>query len=59
MYHASLSFLVESMKIDKTRFKVCHSSAFQTISVRSDYVKIINYSDSILANLNVNKTARN
>ena len=33
-------------------FKVCHSSAFQTISVRSVYIKIIKYSDSTLANLN-------
>ena len=32
--------------------KVCHSSAFQTISHRSVYIKIINYSDSISANLN-------
>ena len=32
--------------------KVCHSSAFQTISCRSVYIKIINYSDSISANLN-------
>ena len=33
-------------------FKVCHSSAFQTISHRSVYIKIINYSDSISADLN-------
>ena len=32
--------------------KVCHSSGFQTISHRSVYIKIINYSDSIKANLN-------
>ena len=32
--------------------KVCHPSAFQTISHRSVYIKIINYSDSISANLN-------
>ena len=32
-------------------FKVCHSSAFQTSSVRSVYFKIINYSGSILTNL--------
>ena len=32
-------------------FKVCHSSAFQTISRRSVYIKIINHSDSISANL--------
>ena len=31
--------------------KVCHSSAFQTISRRSVYIKIINHSDSISANL--------
>ena len=37
---------------DKVSFKVCHSSAFQTISVRSVYFKIINYSGSIFANLN-------
>ena len=30
-------------------FKVYHSSAFQTISVRLDNIKLINYSDSILA----------
>ena len=29
--------------------KVCHSSAFQTISIRSVYIKIINHSGSILA----------
>ena len=33
-------------------YKVCHSSAFQAISVRSVYVKIIKYSGSILASLN-------
>ena len=33
-------------------FKVCHSSAFQTISVGSVYIIIIKYSDSILGNLN-------
>ena len=32
-------------------FKVCHSSAFQTISVRSVYNKIINESGSIYVNL--------
>ena len=32
--------------------KVCHSSAFQTILRRSVYIKIINHSDSISANLN-------
>ena len=37
---------------DTIYFKVCHSSAFQTISVRSVYINIINYSGSILANLN-------
>ena len=31
--------------------KVCHSSVFQTISRRSVYIKIINHSDSISANL--------
>ena len=36
----------------KDNLKVCHSSAFQTISRRSIYIKIINYSDSISANLN-------
>ena len=35
----------------KIKFKVCHSSAFQTILRRSVYMKIINYSDSISANL--------
>ena len=33
-------------------FKVCHSSAFQTISVISVYIRIINYRGSILANQN-------
>ena len=33
-------------------FKVCHSSAFQAILVRWVYIKIINYSGNILANLN-------
>ena len=32
--------------------KVCHSSAFQTISVRSFFIKIINYSGSIFCKLN-------
>ena len=32
--------------------KVCHSSAIQTISDRSVYINFINYSGSILANLN-------
>ena len=32
--------------------EVCHSSAFQTISVRSIYIKNINHSGSVLANLN-------
>ena len=32
--------------------KVCQSSAFQSISRKSVYIKIINYSDSISANLN-------
>ena len=31
--------------------QVCHSSAFQTISVRSVYIKIINYIVSLLTNL--------
>ena len=31
--------------------KACHSSAFQTILVRSVYIKIINYSGRTLANL--------
>ena len=29
-----------------------HSSAFETISARSDYIKIINHGGSTLANLN-------
>ena len=33
-------------------FKVCHSSALQTTSVRSVYIKILNCSGRILANLN-------
>ena len=32
--------------------KVYYSSALQTISVRSVYIKIINYNDIILVNLN-------
>ena len=32
--------------------KICHSSTFQTISRRSVYIKMFNYSDSISANLN-------
>ena len=32
--------------------KACHSSSFQTISRRSVYIKIINYSGSILVNVN-------
>ena len=43
-------------------FKVCHYSAFFIISVRSVYIKIFNYSGSILANLSntkANKTACN
>ena len=36
----------------KSHLKVCYSSAFKTISRRSVYIKIINYSDSISANLN-------
>ena len=36
----------------KLFFKVCHSSANQTISVRLVYNKIMNYDDSILAKLN-------
>ena len=46
---------VSSFETIKQRsLKVCHSSAFQTISVRSVYIKIINYSGIIhvLANLN-------
>ena len=39
------------LKILASMLKVCHSSAFQTSSVRSVYIKIINYSSSILANL--------
>ena len=35
-----------------TFIKVCHSSAFQTISRKSVNIKIINHSDSISANLN-------
>ena len=33
-------------------FKVGHSSAFQTTSVTSVYIKVINYSGRILASLN-------
>ena len=44
------------VNIDNNSFilylKVCHSSAFQTISRRSVYIKIINNIDSISANLN-------
>ena len=34
------------------RYNVCHSSAFQKISVRSVYIIIIIYKCSLLANLN-------
>ena len=44
--------LVTHNPLVEISFKVCHSSAFQTISVRSVCSKIINYSGSILANLN-------
>ena len=50
---ANVYFLyILDFKRIKSNFKVCHSSAFQTISRRSVYNKIINYSGSILANLN-------
>ena len=42
----------EEPKLILIRVKVCHSSAFQTISVRLVYVNIINDSGSILANSN-------
>ena len=47
-------FVIETwLKIEiHVSVKVCHSSAFQTILRRSVYIKIINYSDSISANLN-------
>ena len=44
--------IIRSGIINKNGFKVCHSSAFQTISCRSVHIKIINYSDSISPNLN-------
>ena len=46
------SAIFNSFSHFNTVFKVCHSSAFQTISRRSVYIKMINYSDSISANLN-------
>ena len=36
--------------------KVCHSSSFQTISVRSVYIKIINHTGSIHVFANLSKT---
>ena len=50
MFHVS-SIVNGSTCIIKILLKVCHSSAFQTISIRSVYIKIINYSGSIFANL--------
>ena len=46
------SFVYENGASIWSYFKVfvCHSSAFQTISVRSVYIKITNYSGSMLAN---------
>ena len=50
--HQTCIFIYDS-KMDVTYWlKVCHLSAFQTISRRSVYIKIIKYSDSISANLN-------
>ena len=52
-----------SLKYTPFSIKVCHSSAFQTILVRSAFIKINNKSGSILTNLNntinANKTACN
>ena len=42
---------VRTTLVRSSLVKVCHSSAFQTISDRLIYIKIINYSGSILANL--------
>ena len=38
--------------LNRKPLKVCHSSAFQTISRRSANIKIINHNDNISANLN-------
>ena len=48
-----------SIYLSEISLNVCHSSAFQTISVRSVYIKIINNSDSTLANLNNIQSKRN
>ena len=40
------------IRVLSVTLKVCHSSAFQTISRKSVYIKNINHSDSISANLN-------
>ena len=52
------SAIFNSFSHFNTVFKVCHSSAFQTISRRSDYIKIINYNGSISANLNRTKQTK-
>ena len=46
------SNLFKSRATTFLKVHVCHSSTFQTMSVRSVYIKIINYSGSILAKLN-------
>ena len=53
------NYVFYSIYLSEISLNVCHSSAFQTISVRSLYIKIINYSDSTLTNLNNIQSKRN
>ena len=53
------NYVFYSIYLSEISLNVCHSSAFQTISVRSDYIKIMNNSDSTLANLNNIQSKRN
>ena len=53
------NYVFYSIYLSEVSLNVCHSSAFQTISVRSLYIKIINYSDSTLTNLNNIQSKRN
>ena len=53
------NYVFYSIYLSEVSLNVCHSSAFQTISDRSLYIKIINYSDSTLTNLNNIQSKRN
>ena len=44
--------ILDTISLYVHSLKVCHSSAFQTISIKSVYIKIINYCGSIVINLN-------